>query len=48
MSQRRAPWRTLVAIGLMLAAILAYVTTLDDSDPDPMAEASAPVEPGSP
>jgi hypothetical protein len=48
MPQRRTPWRTLVAIGLMLSAILAYVTTLDDSDPDPMAEVSAPVEPGSP
>jgi hypothetical protein len=48
MSQRRIPWRSLVAIGVMLAAILAYVATLDDSDPDPLAETAEPAQPGSP
>ena len=27
-------WRVWVAVGLALAAVLAYLSTLDDSDPD--------------
>ena len=37
-------WRLCVAIGLMLAAIFAYVATLDENDPDALPEA---VESGS-
>jgi len=31
----------IVGVVLMLAAIFAYVATLDDSDPDPAASAAA-------
>jgi len=47
MAERRISWRVLVAIALMLAAILAYVASLDDTDPDPL-EAVAPAQPGAP
>ena len=46
--QRRVSWRMLVALALMLAALLAYVASLDDSDPDPlepMPAAATPAEP---
>ena len=46
MAERRISWRVLVAVGAMLAAILAYVASLDDSDPDPLEP--APAETGSP
>src|SRR5262249_24457951 len=36
MAQRRISWRVVVALGAMLAAILAYVASLDDTDPDPL------------
>lgn len=45
MAERRVSWRVLVAIAVMLAAILAYVASLDETDPDPlepMAPAQAP------
>ena len=47
MTERRLSWRVLVAFGLMIAAILAYVATLDDSDPDPLQNAE-PAQPGTP
>jgi len=44
---RRITWRVVVAVGAMLAAILAYVASLDDTDPDPL-EAAAPAQSGAP
>ena len=32
-------WRVWFAVALMLLAILAYVSTLDDSDPEALPEA---------
>lgn len=36
----RKTWQVVVAVGLMLAAMFAYLSTLDDSDPAPMSEMS--------
>ena len=35
----RKNWRTLVAVVLMLAALFAYVASLDESDPEAISEA---------
>ena len=48
MAQRRVSWRMLVALALMLAAIAAYVASLDDSDPDPLEPMPAAAENASP
>ena len=41
-------WRTLVAIGVMLVALFAYVASLDESDPESLAEVGEAVSPEGP
>jgi hypothetical protein len=36
----RKNWRAVVAVVLMLAAMLAYLTTLDEADPEALPEAT--------
>ena len=45
---RRLSWRVLAAVALMLAAIFAYVASLDESDPQALPDAAEEVERGSP
>jgi len=44
--QRRLGWRLVVAVGLMLAAILAYVASLDEADPEALPDAAEQVDAG--
>ena len=45
MTQNRSKrWQLWVAVGLMLAAILAYVASLDEADPDALPDAAEQVD----
>jgi hypothetical protein len=46
--RERRTWIVVVGVALMLAAALSYVATLDDSDPDALAEPAEQVDPGLP
>ena len=46
MQRRRIGWRLVVAVGLMLAAIFAYVASLDEADPEALPDAAEQVEAG--
>lgn len=39
-SKKRTSWRVLVAVALMLAALFAYLASLDESDPEVLPEAA--------
>ena len=43
-STRPKTWQLIVAIGLMLAAIFAYVASLDEADPEALPEAAEQIE----
>jgi hypothetical protein len=43
-SKRRKRWRLIVAVGLMLAAIFAYLASLDEADPDALPAAAEQAE----
>ncbi len=45
---KKKSWRTLVAVALMLAALFAYVASLDESDPEALSEAGEAVAPDGP
>ena len=42
---QRHGWKVAIGIALMLAAIFAYVASLDDSDPDALPAAVEPAAP---
>jgi hypothetical protein len=41
----RKNWRTVVAVVLMLAAMLAYLASLDEADPEALPEAAEQLGP---
>lgn len=43
--QTRKRWQVAVAVALMLAAMFAYLASLDESDPQALPEAEETVEP---
>jgi hypothetical protein len=45
-ARRRFDWRVIGAIALMLAALFAYLASLDDSDPELLPEAADSLDPG--
>jgi hypothetical protein len=47
-ARRRLDWRVIGAIALMLAALFAYLASLDDSDPELLPEAADTLDPGGP
>ena len=45
---KKKNWRTLAAVVLMLAALLAYVASLDESDPESLSEVGEVIAPEGP
>lgn len=43
-SNRPKTWQLIVAIGLMLAAIFAYVASIDEADPEALPDATEQIE----
>jgi len=48
LENRRKSWRTMVAVALMLAALFAYLASLDEADPEALPEAAEQLGPQDP